>query len=93
MMGYRFRGTVFIETISASTAQTREKQQQKQRRVSAVRSPDGIFMMIVTAVLLFRSFSAKFLFNFRLALISNNQRRNSTKKITAATATATPEGK
>ena len=34
-MGYRSRGTVFIQTISAATAQKIEQQKQQQHRVSA----------------------------------------------------------
>ena len=35
MMGQKVRGVVFIQTISAKTAQKREQQQQQQQRVSA----------------------------------------------------------
>ena len=53
--GLKFRGTVFIQTISTETAQKIDKQQQK--RVSAVWSPDGVFTISASAVFLFRPFS------------------------------------
>ena len=38
IMGQKFRGTVFIQTISSGTTQKREQQQQQQQRVSAYSS-------------------------------------------------------
>ena len=35
ILGYKFRGTVCIQTIYAATEQKREQQQQQQQRVSA----------------------------------------------------------
>ena len=82
--------------ISAATSQKREHQQQKNQRISAVRSPDGVFTISASAIILFRWFSANLQFNFRFAIIfkqSTHQRHK--KKITSATATetATPESK
>ena len=68
-MWWKFRGTVFIQTISAATAQKREQQKQQHQRVSAVWSPDGVFMMSVPAVILFRSFSTNLQFHFCSAFI------------------------
>ena len=49
----KFRGTIFIQTISAATAQKREQQQQQHQRVSAIKSPNGIFTMSIYTVLSF----------------------------------------
>ena len=43
-MGYKFRGTVFIETIFAATAQKIKQQQHQHQGVIDVRFPDGVFM-------------------------------------------------
>ena len=62
-MGYKFSDTVFIGTIFAATAQKIEQQQQKQQKVSSVQSPDGVFTINASAVLMFRSFSSNIQFN------------------------------
>ena len=71
---------MFIETIFIATAQKREHQQLKQKSVSEVRSPNGLFMMSATAAPLFRQFSANLQFHFCFTLIFNNQRSNIKKE-------------
>ena len=86
-------GTIFIETISEATAQKREHQQQKQKRVSVVRSPDGVFMISNSEVILFRQFSSNLQFHFVLRLFSNNQRIKTTQNRTVKKSTEISEGK
>ena len=57
------------QKISTATAQKREQQQHQNQRVSAIRSLDGVFMMIVFAVLFLRSLSVNHHFNCCLVLI------------------------
>ena len=80
-MGYKFRDTNFSEIISAATAQKREHKQQQQQRVSAVWSPNGVFTISNSAVLMFCPFSANIQFNFCIALISKqSMQQQHTKK-------------
>ena len=79
-MGYKFRGNIFIETISASTAQKREQRQQQKQRVSAIRSPDGVSTMSASAVLLFHQLSANLQFHLRFTLIFKQSTQQQHKK-------------
>ena len=55
----------------------------------SIEASDGVFTMRYSPVILFRCFKANLWFRIYLALIFKNQRSNSTKKRTAATATET----
>ena len=79
-MGYKFRGTVFIETISTVTAKKIKHQQQKHQKVSASRYPDGVFTMTASAVILFRLLSTELQFHFRSALIFKQPTQKQHKK-------------
>ena len=89
LLGYKIRDTIFIQTISAETSQKREQQQQQQQKVSAVRSPDEIFTVSNSSVLLFRQISANLQLCFRFALIFIQSIHQQQKKRISATATAT----
>ena len=80
IMGYKFSGTVLIQTIFAATEQKREHHQQQQQRVSAVRYPDGLFMISTSTVLLFCPLSANLQFHFLITLIFKQPTHQQHKK-------------
>ena len=78
-MGYKFRGAVFIKTISAATAQKIEQQKQKQQKVSTVQSPDGVFTMSASYVILFLPFSSNLQFHFFVLILKQSMQKKHKK--------------